>query len=352
MSRKELLRILQRRCAELGVDGALPHAGARPRRSCGRRPTSWSPPTAPTPGTRAAAADVFGPSVETGRSRYMWLGTDLVFEAFTFDVRETPHGVVQLHGYPYDARRQHVIVEMHERVWERMFADVAALDLRPGESDEKSIAMVRALYADLLDGHELLANNSRWLRFPTVRQRDLARTATSSCSATPRTPRTSRSARAPSSRWRTRWRWRRACTSSRIVPAALAGLRGGAAAGRALHPARGPGQPGVVRGHRPLRAPGPDAVRVQHRHPQPPRHPRQPAGARPGVRRDGRRVVRPGSARSGRRCSSRSGSAGWSCTTGSSSRRWTCTRARRRRARPTSTSSTWAARRSAGPGWS
>ena len=168
MSRKELLRILQRRCIELGVDVRFRTAAPD---LAHLRTTSDLVVAADGANsrTRAAAADVFGPTVETGRSRYMWLGTDLVFEAFTFDVRETPHGVVQLHGYPYDARGSTVIVEMHERVWERMFGEVAALDLRPGESDEKSIAMVRALYADLLDGHELLANNSKWLRFPTVR---------------------------------------------------------------------------------------------------------------------------------------------------------------------------------------
>ena len=31
-----------------------------------------------------------------------------VFDAFTFVVRETPYGVMQIHGYPYDAHGQHV----------------------------------------------------------------------------------------------------------------------------------------------------------------------------------------------------------------------------------------------------
>ncbi len=66
----------------------------------------------------------------------MWLGTDLVFEAFTFDVRETPHGVVQLHGYPYRADASTVIVEMHEDVWQRAFGPIAATELGPGENDE------------------------------------------------------------------------------------------------------------------------------------------------------------------------------------------------------------------------
>ena len=51
------------------------------------------------------------------------------------------------------------------------------------------------------------------------------------------------------------------------------GVRGRAAPGRAVHPARSAGEPRVVREHRPLRRPGAGAVRVQHRHPQPPRSP-------------------------------------------------------------------------------
>ena len=35
----------------------------------------------------------------------MWLGTDLVFEAFTFFIAETEHGVFQVHAYPYERRR-------------------------------------------------------------------------------------------------------------------------------------------------------------------------------------------------------------------------------------------------------
>ncbi len=167
MGRADLLGILQRRCAEVGVpvhyrtpapdlealrashDLVVASDGANSR-------------------VRAASGNAFGARVETGRSRYMWLGTDLVFEAFTFDVRDTPHGVVQLHGYPYSPRASTVIVEMHDDVWRRAFGDIAALDLAPGENDERSIKAVRELYADLFGGAELLGNNSRWLAFPTV----------------------------------------------------------------------------------------------------------------------------------------------------------------------------------------
>ncbi|MGY1808612.1 bifunctional salicylyl-CoA 5-hydroxylase/oxidoreductase [Blastococcus sp. SYSU D00669] len=170
MSRKELLGILQRRCADLGVtvhfrteapdveelrrtaDLVLAADGANSR-------------------VRARYADVFDPTLETRHSRYMWLGTDLVFEAFKFYVEETPHGVMQIHGYPYDRTGSTFIVEMHERVWQRAFGDVAAVDLAPGESDEKSIELVRQLFADVLDGHRVFANNSKWLNFLSLSNR-------------------------------------------------------------------------------------------------------------------------------------------------------------------------------------
>jgi anthraniloyl-CoA monooxygenase len=106
----------------------------------------------------------------------MWLGSSKVFDAFTFDVRETPYGVMQMHGYPYDAKGSTFIVEMHDGVWER--AGFRTLDdrlaatpggVRPGMSDERSIERVREIFADVLDGHEVMANNSRWIGFTTVR---------------------------------------------------------------------------------------------------------------------------------------------------------------------------------------
>jgi anthraniloyl-CoA monooxygenase len=100
----------------------------------------------------------------------MWLGTDKVFDAFKFYIHETPHGVMQVHGYPYDAHGSTFIVEMSDAVWRRAgfdaFADQA---LAPGESDEKSVALVKEIFADVLHGADLFVNNSKWISFSTVR---------------------------------------------------------------------------------------------------------------------------------------------------------------------------------------
>ena len=59
---------------------------------------------------------------------------------------------------------------MHEDVWRRAGFEPAerAAGLPPGHSDEASIAMIRELCADVLGGHEVFANNSRWTSFTTV----------------------------------------------------------------------------------------------------------------------------------------------------------------------------------------
>jgi anthraniloyl-CoA monooxygenase len=119
---------------------------------------------------RAARADAFGPTLERRNSKYMWLGTDLVFEAFTFHIVHTEHGIFQIHAYPYDDTMSTFIVETDEATWRRAGLDVnEGRDLPPGESDEAGIAFCQATFADILDGHELVANNSKWLSFQTLR---------------------------------------------------------------------------------------------------------------------------------------------------------------------------------------
>jgi anthraniloyl-CoA monooxygenase len=121
-------------------------------------------------GVRAQHADVFRPSVDEGDCKFIWLAVDRAYDAFKFFIVETPHGIVQVHGYPYQANESTFIVEMHEDVWRAhgfdRFANSASA---PGESDLASIEILRELLGDLLEGQTLLANNSKWLSFPTVK---------------------------------------------------------------------------------------------------------------------------------------------------------------------------------------
>ncbi|HEX5401096.1 MAG TPA: bifunctional salicylyl-CoA 5-hydroxylase/oxidoreductase [Pseudonocardiaceae bacterium] len=169
MSRKRLLQLLQERCLELGVDVRFATEAPDVEQLRATHDLVVAADGVNS-AVRARYADVFEPSLETTRCRYMWLATDRVFEAFKFYVKETPHGVMQIHGYPFDAHTSTFIVEMHEDVWRQAGFDAFAEDARaPGESDEKSVRMVRELFADVLGDATLDVNNSKWLAFNTVR---------------------------------------------------------------------------------------------------------------------------------------------------------------------------------------
>ncbi|RZS43794.1 anthraniloyl-CoA monooxygenase [Herbihabitans rhizosphaerae] len=162
IARRRLLAILQRRCAELDVvlrfgvevdDVAALAAetdvlvGADGVNSVVRR----------------ADESTFGASVTPQGCKYVWFGTDLVLDAFTFIFRETEHGLFQVHAYPFDENTSTFIVECPEHVWRR-----AGLDTM---TEQESIAFCQDLFADELGGHTLMSNKSVWLDFPLVRNR-------------------------------------------------------------------------------------------------------------------------------------------------------------------------------------
>ncbi|MFI5270379.1 MAG: FAD-dependent monooxygenase, partial [Chloroflexota bacterium] len=119
---------------------------------------------------RANYAETFKPTLDVRGNKYMWLGTDKVFEAFKFFVKETEWGVMQIHGYPYSDEGSTFIAEMSEDVWHAAgFGETANEAFAPGVSDEKAVAKISAIFADELGGHQVLTNNSKWLNFTTVR---------------------------------------------------------------------------------------------------------------------------------------------------------------------------------------
>jgi anthraniloyl-CoA monooxygenase len=169
MSRKALLRVLQDRAAELGVDVRYRTQApdvARLRAAHDLVVAADGVNSAIRTGDAAA----FGPDIDQRVNKYIWLGTDLVFEAFQFFVKQTPWGTMQIHGYPYSGAGSTFIVEMHEQVWRAAgFDKTEQDDLPPGASDEYAVGRIREIFADELRGHQILTNNSKWLNFRTVR---------------------------------------------------------------------------------------------------------------------------------------------------------------------------------------
>ena len=156
IARKRLLEILQARCRELGV---VLEYGVEVK----ELPEADLVVGADGANSFVRGLRDFGTKVRPEGSKYVWFGTDHVFDAFTFAFRETEHGLFNAHAYPYDERMSTFIVECPEPVWR-----AAGLD----ELDEQeSLAFCEQLFANELRGRELFSNRSLWLDFPKITNR-------------------------------------------------------------------------------------------------------------------------------------------------------------------------------------
>ncbi|AEY92309.1 salicylyl-CoA 5-hydroxylase [Streptomyces hygroscopicus subsp. jinggangensis 5008] len=159
LGRHRLLEILHTRCRSLGVE--LRFSTEAP--PVGRLAEDHDLVIAADgvhSTTRETYSPVFRPQVTEHRCRYIWLAADFPFDAFRFEIAETEHGVMQLHGYPYGAGASTVIIEMREEVWRAAGYDA----LTPQESVERCAKV----FADALGGRPLRFDKSAWTTFRTV----------------------------------------------------------------------------------------------------------------------------------------------------------------------------------------
>ncbi|MCX4742490.1 bifunctional salicylyl-CoA 5-hydroxylase/oxidoreductase [Streptomyces antibioticus] len=164
LGRRRLLEILHERCRSLGVDLRFRTEAPHPARLTQEYDLVVAADGVHS-ATRAAYADAFRPVLTPHRCRYIWLAADFAFDAFRFEIAETEHGVMQLHGYPYAADASTVIVEMREEVWRAAGFDAGD----ESESDPReSVERCAKIFADALGGRPLKSNNSTWTTFRTV----------------------------------------------------------------------------------------------------------------------------------------------------------------------------------------
>jgi anthraniloyl-CoA monooxygenase len=171
ISRQHLLAILRARCEEFGV--AIHYRSPAPPIDELRRTydlvVGADGVNSTTRGTHELT---FQPQLDLRHARYIWLGTPLVFEAFKFFIAETEIGTVQAHAYPYSESMSTFIVELAPDTWNRSGqTDSAERSWKPGESDQAGIEFCSEVFRKDLAGADLIGNNSRWIRFPTVRTR-------------------------------------------------------------------------------------------------------------------------------------------------------------------------------------
>lgn len=158
-SRTTLLRILQDRAIELGVE-ILYEQEVDPDTDF-----SDSDLVVLADGVNSRFREHFGdhfkPKVDLRPNKFAWMGSSRPLDAFTFAFEETEWGIFIAHAYQYEEGRSTWIFETDDATFER--AGLGALD------ETQSAEFCQKIFGKYLDGHPLLINRSMWRNFPMIR---------------------------------------------------------------------------------------------------------------------------------------------------------------------------------------
>ena len=160
IGRKKLLNILQERCEQLGVELVFNQEVDSDLEFLDADLIVASDGVNSKMRNRYQA--VFKPDLVVRPNRFIWLGTDKRYDAFTFDFRRTEHGWFQAHIYKFDEDTSTFIVETTEDTFKAQGLDKA--------DEAASIGFCETLFAEVLEGAKLMSNaphlrGSAWLNF-------------------------------------------------------------------------------------------------------------------------------------------------------------------------------------------
>ena len=160
IARLQLLKILQRRCEQWGIQILF-------RTEVADNDSLWksSDLLVAADGVNSTArkqySDQFGPSLDVRPNRYIWYGTNRLFHGLTLTFRANEHGVFAAHSYKFNPTTSTFIVECDQATWEN--AGFAAM------SDDKTRGYLEGVFEQQLDSQPLLSNNSKWINFLLVK---------------------------------------------------------------------------------------------------------------------------------------------------------------------------------------
>jgi len=154
IARLELLQLLQRHCAAVGVE-------MRFETRLERVTLDEYDLVVGSDGVRSRVRDQFAPHFEpTSRllsNKYIWYGTHRVFDTLSLIFREFDGGFYVAHAYRFSPRASTFLVECDVGTWNR--AGFSTMN------DEESCAYCARIFARDLQGHQLMSNKSAWTSF-------------------------------------------------------------------------------------------------------------------------------------------------------------------------------------------
>jgi anthraniloyl-CoA monooxygenase len=160
MSRQKLLIIMQDRAKELGVEVIFETEVSEPEDYAeGVDLLVGCDGVAST--VRERYADRFHPDIDLRPNRFVWFGTTVPYDAFTFYFKKNEHGLFRVHAYRYEPERSTFIIECTDETFRNTGLDP--------KDEDGSAKYCGELFAEELAGHELLKNRSIWRQFPTIK---------------------------------------------------------------------------------------------------------------------------------------------------------------------------------------
>jgi len=163
IARLQLLKILQRRAEELGVEIEFHneiHNIEEMRNDCDLLLAADGVNST----VRLNYVEQLQPELDLRTNRYIWFGTNQLFHGLTLTFRENSAGVFAAHSYKFNPTTSTFIVECDPETW-----DKAGFD---SMSDDDTRAYLGEVFAKDLQGHKLLSNNSKWINFLLVKNKN------------------------------------------------------------------------------------------------------------------------------------------------------------------------------------
>ena len=163
IARLQLLKILQRRAEEIGVEIAF-HSEIQDIESLRQDCDLLLAADGVNSTVRLRYAEQFQPELDVRANRYIWYGTNQLFHGLTLTFRENDAGVFAAHSYKFNRTTSTFIVECDPQAWDKAGFEKMSAD--------KTLDYLGEVFAPDLNGHKLLSNNSKWINFLLVKNRN------------------------------------------------------------------------------------------------------------------------------------------------------------------------------------
>jgi anthraniloyl-CoA monooxygenase len=163
IARLQLLKILQRRAEQLGVEIEF-HTEAQDIESLRRDCDLLLAADGVNSTVRLHYVQQLQPQLDSRTNRYIWYGTNQLFHGLTLTFRENSAGVFAAHSYKFSPTTSTFIVECDPETWNN--ANFEHM------SGEQMLDYLGEVFTRDLNGHKLLSNNSKWINFLLVKNRN------------------------------------------------------------------------------------------------------------------------------------------------------------------------------------